>query len=391
MCPQGTGNTRIEKSAREKRRETRRGKTLKTIFITGGAGFIGSEAVHQAVQKGWKVITIDKLTYSGNLASLADLDGNPNHQFIHADICDAERMASLFTEYAPDAILHLAAESHVDRSIDSPRPFIETNIFGTYVLLEEARKYHAILRKTLPAKADAFRFVHISTDEVFGDLAETAKRFTETTPYHPSSPYSASKASSDHLVRAWQRTYGLPTIITNCSNNYGPRQFPEKLIPLTILHAKEGKPLPVYGKGTQIRDWLYVGDHVRALLLVLETGRIGETYCIGGYGEKRNIEVVEGLCDILNTYLKKPKNVTNFRDLICFVQDRPGHDVRYAIDPAKIETELGWKPQESFDTGLKKTVQWYIENESWWRAILDGSYHGERLGLQKKGRDTYEL
>ena len=358
---------------------------MKTLFITGGAGFIGSEAVHQAVKKNWNVINIDKLTYSGNLASLSDIADAPNYQFVQADICDAQTMNQLFQGKQPDMILHLAAESHVDRSIDSPQPFLETNIFGTFVLLEAARSYYQHLLKNDRKKAEAFRFVHISTDEVYGDLDLNEERFTEESRYKPSSPYSASKASSDHLVRAWQRTYGLPICITNCSNNYGPRQFPEKLIPLTVLHAKEGKKLPVYGKGLQIRDWLYVADHVRALFLVLEHGRVGETYVIGGYGEKRNIEVVESICDILNQYIEeKPSGVRDFRDLIEFVQDRPGHDRRYAINPHKIETKLGWKPLENFDSGLRKTVSWYLHNETWWRSILDGSYHGERLGLSNR-------
>ena len=355
---------------------------MKTIFITGGAGFIGSEAVHQALDKGFHVINIDKLTYSGNLASLADIADNPKYTFEKADITDHDRMQSLFATYQPDYVLHLAAESHVDRSIDSPKPFIDTNIGGTFVLLETARQYLKTLSHISPEKSTNFRFVHISTDEVFGDLKDKTSRFNESTPYAPSSPYSASKAASDHLVRAWHRTYGLPTMITNCSNNYGPRQFPEKLIPLTILHALEGQTLPIYGRGEQIRDWLYVGDHVQALFLVLERGIIGETYAIGGFGERRNLEVVENLCDILNRRIEqKPKGITDFRQLISFVQDRPGHDLRYAIDPSKIQRDLGWQPVENFNSGLDKTVAWYLTNESWWRAILDGSYHGERLGL----------
>ena len=355
---------------------------MKQIFITGGAGFIGSEAVHQALDKGFKVVNIDKLTYSGNLASLADIATNPNYVFVQADIGDYEHMQQLFETYQPDYVLHLAAESHVDRSIDSPKPFIDTNIQGTFTLLEAARKYWKKLAASDPLKHHAFRFVHISTDEVFGALTEGSDRFNEKTPYAPSSPYSASKASSDLLVRAWHRTYALPTIITNCSNNYGPRQFPEKLIPLIILHALNGQTLPVYGRGNQIRDWLYVGDHVRALLLVLERGVVGETYCIGGFGERRNLEVVETVCDIMNKRLEeKPNNIKDFRALITFVQDRPGHDLRYAIDPSKIQTELGWKPLENFESGLDKTVQWYLENQDWWRAILDGTYQGERLGL----------
>ena len=292
-------------------------------------------------------------------------------------------MHHLFGQYQPDFILHLAAESHVDRSIDSPKPFIDTNVSGTFVLLEAAREYWKNLTSTDQSKAKNFRFLHISTDEVFGDLQSQSERFSEKTPYAPSSPYSATKAASDHLVRAWHRTYGLPTLITNCSNNYGPRQFPEKLIPLTILHAMEGKTLPIYGQGNQIRDWLYVGDHVRALLLVLEKGQVGETYCIGGFGEKRNLQVVETLCDLLNESIQsKPQGISNFRELIRFVEDRPGHDLRYAIDPSKIQNQLGWKPLENFTSGLAKTVEWYLNHESWWQNILNGSYHGERLGLK---------
>ena len=354
---------------------------MKSLLITGGAGFIGSEAVHQALEKGWRVVNIDKLTYSGNLASLEDIANHPMYSMVQADIADATAMRTAFSTYKPDAVLHLAAETHVDRSIDSPAPFIESNIVGTFVLLEACRSYLKSLMPKDEEKARNFRFVHISTDEVFGDLADRDGRFCETTPYAPSSPYSASKASSDHLVRAWHRTYGVPTMITNCSNNYGPRQFPEKLIPLTLLHAQAGENLPVYGQGQQIRDWLYVGDHVRALFLVLEKGRIGETYAIGGYGEKRNIDVVRALCDLLNEMQsQKPKGISDYKDLIRFVADRPGHDLRYAINPAKISGELGWKPQEDFTSGLRKTVTWYLSHEQWWRSILDGSYHGERLG-----------
>ncbi|MBQ7456240.1 MAG: dTDP-glucose 4,6-dehydratase [Desulfovibrio sp.] len=355
---------------------------MKTLCITGGCGFIGSEAVHQALSQGYRVVNIDKLTYSGNLASVADIATHPYYTFYHADIADWETMQTIFAKERPDAVLHLAAESHVDRSIDSPSPFIQTNITGTFVLLEVSRSFWNSLLQTEPSKAKAFRFVHISTDEVFGDLGEGTARFSETSPYKPSSPYSASKAASDHLVRAWCRTYGLPTLITNCSNNYGPRQFPEKLIPLTILHAMEGKPLPVYGTGTQIRDWLYVADHVRALFCVLEQGRIGETYCIGGFGERKNIEVVTLIAHCMNAmYPKKPQGTDDFTSLITMVTDRPGHDTRYAIDPSKIMQELHWKPQESFESGLQKTVAWYLDNSSWWQAILDGSYHGERLGV----------
>ena len=355
----------------------------KTILITGGAGFIGSEAVHQALERGYRVVNVDKLTYSGNLASLADIANHPNYSFIKADIADQKAMHQLFDSVRPDSVLHLAAESHVDRSIDSPAVFIETNIFGTFVLLEESRKYWFECQKNDINKAENFRFLHISTDEVFGDLKGNNEPFNEDTKYSPSSPYSASKASSDHLVRAWHRTYGLPTMITNCSNNYGPRQFPEKLIPLIILHAREGKNLPVYGEGKQIRDWLYVGDHVRALFLVLEKGRIGETYAVGGHGEQRNIDVVETICAILDKkYLIKPNGIAHFRDLITHVTDRPGHDEHYAINSAKITAELGWLPKENFETGITKTIDWYLENESWWKSILDGSYNGERLGLK---------
>ena len=353
---------------------------MKTLFITGGAGFIGSEAVHQALERGWRVVNIDKLTYSGNLASLEDIADNPHYSLLQADIADPSAMQAAFATHKPDSVLHLAAETHVDRSIDSPAPFIKSNIVGTFVLLEACRNFLKSI-KAEEEKVKNFRFVHISTDEVFGDLATSSGRFSEKTPYSPSSPYSASKASSDHLVRAWHRTYGLPTMITNCSNNYGPRQFPEKLIPLTLIHALSGETLPVYGQGQQIRDWLYVGDHVRALFLVLERGRIGETYTIGGFGEKRNIDVVRTLCELLNTLSpQKPQGVSDYKDLIRFVTDRPGHDVRYAIDPTKICEELGWKPLENFDSGLRKTVEWYLNHEQWWRSILDGTYHGERLG-----------
>ncbi len=355
----------------------------KCIFITGGAGFIGSEAVHQAINRGWVVVNIDKLTYSGNLASLEDIQDNPNYIFIRADIANKEAMGAAFVKYEPDYVLNLAAETHVDRSIDSPESFINTNIVGTYVLLEEARRYWKKISLKKENKGKNFRFIHISTDEVFGDLSDTEERFTETTAYKPSSPYSASKASSDHLVRAWQRTYGLPTLVTNCSNNFGPRQFPEKLIPLTILHALEGKTLPVYGKGTQIRDWLYVSDHVRALFLVLEKGEVGETYAIGGHGERRNIDIVHDVCSLLDELSppNKTLGITSYRDLIKFVKDRPGHDVRYAINPEKITRTLGWQPIESVQSGLRKTVLWYLDNKKWWNSILSGQYHGERLGL----------
>lgn len=352
------------------------------ILLTGGAGFIGSAVVRHIIKNTDNtVINVDKLTYAGNLNSVAGVTDSSRYVFEQADICSAEAMAALFAKHQPDAVMHLAAESHVDRSIDGPAAFIETNIIGTYTLLEAARNYW----KALPeARKQAFRFHHISTDEVYGDLHGTDDLFTETTPYAPSSPYSASKASSDHLVRAWQRTYGLPVIVTNCSNNYGPYHFPEKLIPLMILNALAGKPLPVYGKGNQIRDWLYVEDHARALYKVVTEGKVGETYNIGGHNEKQNIEVVHAICELMDELAPMhergyPLN-TKHSSLITHVTDRPGHDLRYAIDASKIERELGWKPEETFETGLRKTVQWYLNNKDWWQAVLDGSYKLERLG-----------
>lgn len=351
----------------------------KTFLITGGAGFIGSAVVRELINNSeHRVINIDKLTYAGNLESLTSIADDPRYTFIQADICDAQAMQQAFAEHQPDIVMHLAAESHVDRSIDGPAEFIQTNILGTYTLLEAARNYWAQLKQDQPEKAAQFRFHHISTDEVYGDLEGTEDLFTEETSYAPSSPYSASKASSDHLVRAWQRTFGLPTLVTNCSNNYGPYHFPEKLIPLMILNALAGKPLPVYGDGKQIRDWLYVEDHARALILVAQKGGIGETYNIGGHNEKQNIEVVHTLCEILQEL--QPK-ASRYQDLITYVKDRPGHDVRYAIDASKIEKELGWVPQETFETGLRKTVEWYLNNQNWWQRVLDGSYQGERLGV----------
>lgn len=351
------------------------------VLVTGGAGFIGSAVVRHIINDTINsVVNVDKLTYAGNLNSVAAVAGNSRYVFEQANICDAARMQELFNKHQPDAVMHLAAESHVDRSIDGPAAFIETNIVGTYTLLEAARQYWKDLPDTRKA---AFRFHHISTDEVYGDLHGTDDLFTETTPYAPSSPYSASKASSDHLVRAWQRTYGLPVIVTNCSNNYGPYHFPEKLIPLIILNALAGKPLPVYGKGNQIRDWLYVEDHARALYKVVTEGNVGETYNIGGHNEKQNIEVVKTICSILEELApiqQSSLKIKNYESLITFVQDRPGHDLRYAIDAGKIERELGWKPEESFETGLRKTVQWYLGNREWWQAVLDGSYKLERLG-----------
>ena len=342
-------------------------------MVTGGAGFIGSAVVRHLINNtNYRVVNIDKLTYAGNLASLSTISNHPHYNFIRADICDANVMDKVFAEFQPDIVMHLAAESHVDRSIDGPSEFIQTNIVGTYTLLEAARKYWVQLTEE---KKQAFRFHHISTDEVYGDLHGTDDLFTETTPYAPSSPYSASKASSDHLVRAWLRTFGLPTIVTNCSNNYGPYHFPEKLIPLMILNALSGKPLPVYGDGKQIRDWLFVEDHARALVQVATIGKIGETYNIGGHNEKQNIEVVKTLCLLLEELApNKPEGVAQYLDLITYVTDRPGHDARYAIDASKIYKELGWKPEETFETGLRKTVQWYLDNKEWWQAILDGSY-----------------
>lgn len=358
----------------------------KTLLVTGGAGFIGSSLIHKAVEAtDWNIINIDKLTYSGNLSSLSGIENNPRYNFIHGDIADMEVVRGALETYKPDAIMNLAAESHVDRSIDDPSPFIETNIKGTFILLEEARRYWKNLHLKSPDKAKDFRFHHISTDEVFGDLAEKDGKelfFSEKTPYAPSSPYSASKASSDHLIRAWHRTYGLPTLITNCSNNYGPRQFPEKLIPLMIISAMAGKSLPVYGTGSQIRDWLFVEDHVDALLLVLEHGLPGETYAIGGNCEKTNIEIVHEICNLLEELIpeQKSQNISHYNELITFVQDRPGHDARYAIDASKISSELGWKPKENFSSGIRKTVQWYLDNKTWWKQILDGTYRCQRLG-----------
>ena len=351
------------------------------ILLTGGAGFIGSAVVRHILDSTDDVVlNIDKLTYAGNLASLASHASHPNYQFAQIDICDKQQIESAIATFQPDAIMHLAAESHVDRSIDGPAAFIETNIVGTYTLLEAARQYWSQLPEE---KQQSFRFHHISTDEVFGDLEGTDDLFTEQTSYAPSSPYSASKASSDHLVRAWHRTYGLPVVITNCSNNYGPYHFPEKLIPLMIINAMKGKPLPVYGRGNQIRDWLYVDDHARALLTVVKQGEVGDTYNIGGHNEKTNLEVVETLCDLLDEMLTdKPAGLTSFRELITFVADRPGHDLRYAIDAGKIQRELAWVPSETFDTGLRKTVEWYLANDAWWQPILDGTYQTQRLGLE---------
>ena len=349
------------------------------ILVTGGAGFIGSALIRHLIQSTeHEVLNLDKLTYAGNLESLAPVDDNPRYRFVQADIADSPVVAQTLAEFQPDAIMHLAAESHVDRSIDGPAAFIQTNIVGTYSLLESTRAYWLGLSAERKA---AFRFHHISTDEVYGDLHGVDDLFTETTPYAPSSPYSASKAASDHLVRAWQRTYGLPVLLTNCSNNYGPYHFPEKLIPLMILNALAGKPLPVYGNGQQVRDWLYVEDHARALLKVVSEGKAGETYNIGGHNEQKNLDVVRTICALLEELApQKPAGIARYEDLITYVQDRPGHDQRYAIDASKIERELGWVPQETFETGLRKTVQWYLDNLDWCRRVQDGSYQGQRLG-----------
>ena len=349
------------------------------ILVTGGAGFIGSAVVRHIINHTQdSVINLDKLTYAGNLDSLSSIAHSDRYTFEHADICDRAALDRIFAQHQPDAVMHLAAESHVDRSIDSAGEFIQTNIVGTFTLLEAARAYYQGQPENRRA---AFRFHHISTDEVYGDLHGTNDLFTETTPYAPSSPYSASKASSDHLVRAWRRTYGLPTIVTNCSNNYGCYHFPEKLIPHMILNALDGKPLPVYGDGKQIRDWLYVEDHARALYQVVTQGKIGETYNIGGFNEKQNIEVVRTICELLEELApNKPQGVAHYADLITHVTDRAGHDVRYAIDASKIQRELGWTPQETFESGIRKTVQWYLDNKDWWQRVLDGSYKLERLG-----------
>jgi len=366
---------------------------MKTILVTGGAGFIGSAVIRHIINETqFKVVNVDKLTYAGNLESLEEIAVNDRYSFEQIDICNSAEIKAVFEQYQPDIIMHLAAESHVDRSIDGPGEFIQTNIVGTYTLLEQARDYWSKLQSVKKAE---FRFHHISTDEVYGDLphpddldsslvaeGDALPLFTETTSYAPSSPYSVSKASSDHLVRAWHRTYGLPTLITNCSNNYGPYHFPEKLIPLIILNALEGKPLPVYGKGNQIRDWLYVEDHARALVLVATKGKIAETYNIGGHNEKQNIDVVNTICDLLEQLVPvKPPGVAKYKDLITYVQDRAGHDLRYAIDASKIFKDLGWKPEESFESGIKKTVQWYLANHQWCANVQDGSYQRERLGV----------
>ncbi len=347
---------------------------MKKILVTGGAGFIASALIRHFIKTtDYQILNLDKLTYAGNLESLSEVSDSGNYQFVQGDICDFELVTSLFSDFQPDAIMHLAAESHVDRSIDGPAEFIQTNIVGTYNLLNCAKNYWQNLSKD---KQSAFRFQHISTDEVYGSLGDSGL-FEESTSYDPRSPYSASKAASDHLVMAWFHTYGLPVLMTNCSNNYGPFHFPEKLIPLVVLNALDGKDLPIYGKGDNIRDWLYVDDHAKALALVLEKGVPGETYNVGGNNERTNLEVVETICDILDEL--KPKE-TAYRDQIIFVKDRPGHDKRYAIDATKLKTQLGWQAEENFDTGIRRTIQWYLDNKWWWSPIREAKYSGERLG-----------
>ena len=359
------------------------------ILVTGAAGFIGSNLVRHLIRDcDHDVLAVDKLTYAGNLASLSDLETSPKFSFLQADICDSPAMQQAFTEFQPHAIMHLAAESHVDRSIDGPEAFIQTNIMGTYQLLECSRRYYEELSDPQRSK---FRFHHISTDEVYGSLRPDDAAFSETTPYDPHSPYSASKAASDHLVRAWYDTYGLPVVLTNCSNNYGPYQFPEKLIPVVILKAIQGDPIPVYGKGENIRDWLYVTDHAKALAQVLTRGSVGQTYNIGGHNEQRNIDLVQMICQLLDE-IRPAKDhglkIDSYSELITFVTDRPGHDMRYAIDANKIKSELGWKPQEDFSSGFRKTIQWYLENESWWQSILSGDYQLDRQGLANSNEDN---
>lgn len=376
------GKVTVEKEWLEKNLQMVFKRRFVKLFITGGAGFIGSAVIRHIINNtDHSVVNVDKLTYAGNLESLESVENNSRYTFEQVDICDANEIKRVFNEHQPDIVMHLAAESHVDRSIDGPGEFIQTNIVGTYVLLEEVRDYWSNLDSD---KKDNFRFHHVSTDEVYGDLEGTDDLFTEETPYAPSSPYSASKASSDHLVRAWQRTFKFPTLITNCSNNYGPYQFPEKLIPLIILNALEGKDLPIYGNGKQIRDWLYVDDHARALLHVALTGKISETYNIGGHNELQNIEVVKTVCSILDELVpSKLDGITKYEQLITYVGDRAGHDVRYAIDATKIADELNWTPDETFETGIKKTIQWYLDNKTWCKHVQDGSYQGERLGVIK--------
>ena len=352
---------------------------MKTVyFVTGGCGFIGANFIQYLLKKTKpkSVINLDKLTYAGNQKNLADFEQDPRYIFVHGDICDAELVSKLFTEYQPNYIVNFAAESHVDRSIDGPAEFIQTNIVGTSVLLQEALKYYSTLKG---GGSERFRFHHVSTDEVFGSLSESGF-FTEETPYDPSSPYSASKASSDHLIRAWHRTFDLPVLISNCSNNYGPYQFPEKLIPLMILNCLEEKPLPVYGTGENIRDWLYVEDHCDAIYTILQKGTIGETYNVGGNNEIKNIQIVEEICDVLND-IHPAGSGKSYHELITFVKDRPGHDFRYAIDASKLKKEIGWEPKESFNTGIQKTIEWYLKNEEWWKTIQENTYKQERLGI----------
>lgn len=351
--------------------------SMRRVLVTGGAGFIGSALVRKLIQDTpHQVLNVDLLTYAGNLESLAEARSHPRHRFERVDISDAPRIRGLLEEFRPDAVIHLAAESHVDRSIDGPAAFVHTNILGTFTLLQEGLRYWRALP---PSAAERFRFLHVSTDEVFGSLGPQGL-FTEETPYQPSSPYSATKASADHLARAWHRTYGFPVLTTNCSNNYGPYQFPEKLIPLMIQRALQDQPLPVYGKGENVRDWLYVEDHAEALLAVLAKGRVGETYNISGRNEWRNLDVVRSTCALLDELLPDPQGRARGR-LISFVADRPGHDLRYAIDPAKIEREIGWQPHETFESGLRRTVQWYLDNQEWCSRVQSGAYRGERLGL----------
>ena len=352
---------------------------MKTVyFVTGGCGFIGANFIQYLLKKTKpkSVINLDKLTYAGNQKNLADFEQDPRYIFVHGDICDAELVSRLFTEYQPNYIINFAAESHVDRSIDGPAEFIQTNIVGTSVLLQESLKYYSTLKGK---ESERFQFHHVSTDEVFGSLSESGF-FTEETPYDPSSPYSASKASSDHLVRAWHRTFDLPVLISNCSNNYGPYQFPEKLIPLMILNCLEEKPLPVYGTGENIRDWLYVEDHCDAIYTILQKGTIGETYNVGGNNEIKNIQIVEVICDVLND-IHPAGSGKSYHELITFVKDRPGHDFRYAIDASKLKKEIGWEPKESFNTGIQKTIEWYLKNEEWWKKIQENTYKQERLGI----------
>ncbi len=352
---------------------------MKTVyFVTGGCGFIGANFIQYLLNKTKpnSIVNLDKLTYAGNQKNLVDFEQDPRYIFVHGDICDAELVSKLFTEYQPNYIVNFAAESHVDRSIDGPAEFIQTNIVGTSVLLQEALKYYSTLKGK---ESERFRFHHVSTDEVFGSLSESGF-FTEETPYDPSSPYSASKASSDHLIRAWHRTFYLPVLISNCSNNYGPYQFPEKLIPLMILNCLEEKPLPVYGTGENIRDWLYVEDHCDAIYTILQKGTIGETYNVGGNNEIKNIQIVEEICDVLND-IHPAGSGKSYHELITFVKDRPGHDFRYAIDASKLKKEIGWEPKESFNTGIQKTIEWYLKNEEWWRIIQENTYKQERLGI----------